>query len=384
VRVAIDGLHLFGTYGGVQRALVELLAALHRVFPQDETVLYVPRDFRRESLGFDSDRLSLHRTWFPGRWRAVRALWRNFRLQAWAYRDRCELLHGATYALPSLLSLPSVLTLHDVIALSHPQFCTPGSAKVQGKIIQRSAAAARRILVPTAAARDEVLRFLKVDAGRVEVVPWGVGRQFRVEEDLGRLREARKQWRLPEQFVLYVGTLEPKKNLEGLLRGFVAAKLNRRLPHSLVFAGRMGWRMQNLAKDIREHDARDYVFLTGYVPDQALHLLYNLADLCVLNSHVEGVGLPVLEAMACGCPVVISSVPALREVAGDAAYRLEDNPQKPYQPLREAFESLLDDAGGEKLRRELRKKGLARTPLFTWEKTAQLTRAAYQRALEEK
>ncbi|MCZ7648272.1 MAG: glycosyltransferase family 4 protein [Planctomycetota bacterium] len=209
-----------------------------------------------------------------------------------------------------------------------------------------------------------------------------MGEAFRVVDDRDKLEEARARWRLPERFVLFVGTLEPKKNIEGLIRAFFAAKMHRKLPHALVLAGRLGWGMEKLERLIKEHNARDYIFLTGYVPEDALPLVYNLADLCVIPSHVEGFGMPVLEGMACGCPALVSPDAALREVAGEAAASFSANTGSPLQPLREALEELVDEKHGQKLRSDWRAKGLERVKEFTWRRTAELTRASYLKALE--
>jgi len=406
MRVGIDGLHLFGNYAGIQYSLARLVEALRRECPQDEIVLYVPRDFagppaegtwksgdtipNSRELGScppisGDPGLIVKRTWFPGRWRTIRTLWRNMRLQARAYKDRCDLLHGPTYALPALVSIPAVVTIHDVIAFTHPAFCTPGSARVQGQVIPRSVAAARRIIVPTAATKEQLLRSVKqADPNRIDVVPWGVGNEFQPLKAFKPLsnsgrEEARRALNLPDQYVLFVGNIEPKKNIPMLIQAFFAAKMNRKLPHKLVLAGQMGWGMKNLAKLIRNLKASDYVFFTGYVQQKALPVLYNLADLLVMPSQVEGFGMPVLEAMACGCPVVISDDAALREVCGAAARVVPDDPAKPLQPLRQAIEELLlSDA---RARQELVKLGFERAKQFTWEKTARLVHETYERAL---
>ena len=380
MKIAIDGLHLFGPYGGVQHSLARLVKALRGKYPDDELTLYVPRDFAGPpAAGADDPGLRLRRCWFPGRWRVVRTFWRNFRLQSLAYKANCDVLHGPTYALPAALTMPGVLTIHDVIALTHPGFATPGSARVQKSLLPRSVKAARRIIVPSQAVKAEAERVLKADPDRIDVIPWGVSEEFRPIQDRNVLRQAQESWKLPERFVLFVGTLEPKKNIEGLVKSFFAAKMHRKMPHELVLAGRLGWKMNRLKRLILELNAQQYVHFTGYVPQDALPYLYNLAELCVLPSHVEGFGMPVLEAMACGCPVAISGAPALAEVAGGAAFRCEPVRDKPYQALREAFEELL--LGRQKTRGELRARGFARAREFTWERTAQLTRAAYAKAL---
>lgn len=379
MRIAIDGLHLFGQYAGIKNSLANLVTALRAAYPADEVVLYVPRDFSGPPNSSGDPGLTVRRTWFPGHWRTVRTLWRNFRLQSRTYADKCDLLHGPTYALPSMLSKPAVLTIHDVIALSHPLFCTPGSAKVQKRIIPRSVRVARRIIVPSLAAKEDLLRHVKeVKADTVDVIPWGVGPEFK-PLDRSACQSVRDQLKLPEHYVLFVGNLEPKKNLPMLIRGFFAAKLHRKLPHKLVLAGQRGWSMDGLEKLIRELNAQDFVYFTDYVPQPALPALYALADLFVMPSLIEGFGMPVLEAMACGCPVLISTDPALQEVCASAARVIPYDADKPLQPLREAIEDLIADRPGN--RDELIRRGLERAKIFSWEKTAQLTHQTYEKAM---
>jgi glycosyltransferase involved in cell wall biosynthesis len=379
MRIGIDGLHLFGSYAGIKWSVANLAQALRAHYPADEIVLYVPRNFRGPPEAGGDGGLKICRTWFPGGWRAIRTLWRNFRLQNRAYHDGCQILHGPAYALPSLLSLPGVVTVHDLIAFSHPQFCTPGSARAQKKAIERSAKTARRIIAPSLATKAELQRYLRnLPDDRIDVIPWGVSDNFKPLAEADR-QAARATLKLPEEYVLFVGNLEPKKNIPMLIQAFFAAKMHRRLPHKLVLAGQLGWGLKGLEKLIRELEAREYVLFTGYVNPAALPALYNLAALFVMPSAVEGFGLPALEAMACGCPVVTSADPALQEVCGSAARIIEPNAAKALQPWREVFEDLLLKNTGQ--RTEMAHRGLERAKLFTWERTARLTHACYEKAL---
>jgi len=377
VRVGIDGLHLFGQYAGIKLSLASLVASFAREFPEDEIVLYVPRDFKGPPP--NASGLNIKLTWFPGRWRTFRTLWRYFRLQERTYADRCDILHGPTYALPWMLSKPGVVTIHDVIALTHPLFCTPGSAKVQTRVIPRSVKVARRVIVPSLATKTNLLLNVKAaEENRIDVVPWGVSPEFRPLKPEVR-QMAREALKLPEKYILFVGNIEPKKNIHALFKAFFAAKLNRKLPHKLVMAGQMGWNMKSLQALIRHHSASEFVHFTGYVPQAELPALYSLAELLVMPSLIEGFGMPVLEAMACACPVAISVDPALQEVAGSAARVIPYDAAKPLQPMREAIEEVL--IGSSAQRDERVKRGLERAKLFTWERTARLTRESYAKAL---
>ncbi len=377
MRIGIDGLHLFGKYSGVQRSLANLVEALRSAYPADEVILFVPSDFREPPSSENDPGLRLQKTWFPGRWRTIRTLWRDFRLQSRAYATRCDIIHGPTYVLPRLLSKPSVVTIHDCIALTHPQFCTPGSARIQSRAIAYSAQRARRIIVPSLATQKELSRLVECPESKIDVVPWGVRPEFAPLKD-GRAK-ARAALKLPENYVLFVGNLEPKKNLRLLIEAFFAAKMHRKLPHKLVLAGQQGWGI-DWKRLIRDLNVQDFVLFADFVPQAALPALYSLADLFVMPSIVEGFGLPVLEAMACGCPVLGSAIPALREVCGEAARLIPLDVAKPLPEFRAALEEMLTDAQAS--RTVWGARGMARAKLFTWEQTARLTRQSYEKALE--
>src|ERR1043165_4254439 len=179
MRIGIDGLHLFGDYAGIQGSLASLVTAQRKNFPGDSIVLFTPRDFIGPPFAIDDPGLQIRRTWFKGKSRGIRTLWRNFRLQGRAYAEKCDVLHGPTYALPFMVSMPSVATIHDVIALTHPLFCTPGSAKVQKRAIPRAVKVARRVIVPSLATKDALLRNVKhASEQRIDVIPWGVDDAF--------------------------------------------------------------------------------------------------------------------------------------------------------------------------------------------------------------
>ena len=380
MRIAIDGLHLFGNYAGIKGSVASLVSALRSHAPEDQIVLFVPRDFKGPPDAAGDSNLIVRKTWFPGRWRTVRTLWRNLRLQARAYREQCDVLHGPVYSLPWMLSKPAVVTIHDTIALTHPLFCTPGSSRFQRRTIPRSVKTARRVIVPTIATKEALLSVVKdTDEKKIDVIPWGVGPEFKPVLGKQARQELREKMGLPEHYVLFVGNIEPKKNLPLLIGAFFAAKLNRKLPHKLIVAGQPGWGTQNVERLVIQHNAREYIQFTGYVPPDRLPGLYALADLFVMPSVVEGFGMPALEAMACGCPVVISRDAALSEVCGKAARIFPYDATKALLPLREILEEILESP---REREKMSDAGIERATIFNWERTARLTRASYVKALE--
>ncbi|MEO1163878.1 MAG: glycosyltransferase family 1 protein, partial [Chloroflexota bacterium] len=179
---------------------------------------------------------------------------------------------------------------------------------------------------------------------------------------------------LPERFWLYLGTLEPRKNLVTLIKAYAQLSANERLP--LVLAGGKGWMSEPIFEAIAQHGLEDTIALPGFIPTEALPLWYNSAECFIFPSVFEGFGLPVLEAMVCGTPIITSNVSSLPEVAGEAGMTLPPHELDAWvSGLRQAFHD-------ESWRNEAREAGLVQAKKFNWDTTARLTVASYERALE--
>jgi glycosyltransferase involved in cell wall biosynthesis len=362
VRVGIDGLLLWGEYSGVERTIARLAATLPRVDLGNDYVLYVPAD--TPGVGETPPNLRLRRAPFAGRHKAMRILWQQACLPRTLAEDEVDVLFAPGYTLPLRWRGPSVLLVHDVIALTHPELARPANVWHYGLMLPRSARRAGRIVVPTTQVRDEVVRVCGVPAERITVVPHGIEPHFRPVEDAAVLARVRTRYSLPERFVLSVGNLEPKKNLPCLLEAF--ALLRREgLPHALVLAGKEGWGVSELGATIERLGIADAVCFPGFVADDDLPALYSLAELFVFPSLVEGFGLPPLEAMACGTPAIVADVPPFAETVGDGAVRVD--PHRPEAIAAGVRRVLEDDA----LRQRLREAGLRRAAGYTWEAAAE-------------
>lgn len=384
MRIGLNCMILTGQYSGVEQSIWHLVRALRDSDSRNEYVLYTGAD--TDVAEFEGDRWEVRRTWFKGRRKTFRILWEQLRLPQRAIKDRLDLVHCPGYVIPSLLVTASVVTIHDVIALKRPELCRPGNVKHFKMRLPKTAERATRIIVPSNATRNDVVDLLEVDREKVRVVPFGVGEQYKPIDDPAAMEEARRQMGLPEKFILFVGNREPKKNLEALVQAFYAAvqhtqyesgKGHRKaMSHKLVLVGKRGWGDvdRKLSRLVRELKFQDHVLQTGYLPQEVMPYVYNLADALVFPSLIEGFGFPVLEAMACGTPVICSKDPALRETVGDAALVVDGLDRA---ALRKAIEKVTADA---KLRRKLREKGLARAAEFTWARCARQTMSVYEEA----
>ena len=298
---------------------------------------------------------------------AVRRL--TLDLPAIVRRESVDLLH-VTYVAPPVVACPVVVTVHDVSYGPHPEWFSPRDRFVLGCGVGFSARRAAAVITISRNSRDDICRYLRVPEERVHVIPLAAGDAFRpvppaeVESALATLGVRRP-------YLLAVGSLQPRKNLGRLVQAFARLKRDGGLPHTLVMVGPAQWRETDVLDAARESGCADAIVFTGYVPEDALVRLYNGADVFVYCSLLEGFGLPILEAMACGAPVIASRAPAMPEVAGAAAMLI--NPLS-VDDFAVAIRRVVTDPA---CAAELRRKGLARAAEFSWRKTADATWAVY-------
>ena len=222
--------------------------------------------------------------------------------------------------------------------------------------------------------RNDVVCLLDVPEHHTEVVYGGVDPAFKRVTDETQLAAVRRRHKLQFPFILHVGTIEPRKNIPRLIRAYARLRARRRLRHKLVLAGGLGWLYQEVFHEIEATALGDDVVLTGFVPESDLPALYSLADVLAWPTLYEGFGLPPLEAMACGTPVVCSNRSSLPEVVGDAALMF---PPNDVDAITDALERALFD---EATRARLIERGYTRPPLFTWELAAQKLFSCFPRA----
>jgi glycosyltransferase involved in cell wall biosynthesis len=277
---------------------------------------------------------------------------------------RADVYYFPDFALPPVRNGRSVITIHDLSFLLVPDCAEDGLRAHLERIVPASVREADFITADSENTRNELTTLLDAPPDRVEVVYGGVDARFRPVRDTEALEGIRQKYGLQFPFVLYVGTIEPRKNLARLLRAFTNLRSRHRIRHRLVVAGGLGWLYQDVLREIDELAAEHEVVFLGRVVDDDLPALYSLADVFVFPSLYEGFGLPPLEAMACGCPVVCSDTSSLPEVVGDAAVLVS-----PFDVdgISDALATLIADPDR---RADLGERGLLRSREFTWESSA--------------
>ncbi len=308
-------------------------------------------------------------------WRASLAAATLLRLPLDRAVGPCDLFHATDHVLPPLRRTPSVFTVHDLAFLVHPETHLWSNRAYLAAMMPRYVAAATMIIADSAATRRDVLARYAVAPDKVRVVPLGVEPTFApVAPPEARARVA-ERYSLAAPYVLFVGTLEPRKNLRGLVAAYRALLQQRPDAPSLAIAGAEGWLYDDVYRLVQREGLASRVRFLGRVAEVDLPALYSAAAVFAYPSLYEGFGLPPLEALACGTPVVCSHRASLPEVVGDAALLVDPTD---VGALAGALARLLDN---EPLRRELRARGLARAAQFTWARTARETLAVYTEAL---
>ncbi|MCO5214559.1 MAG: glycosyltransferase family 4 protein [Thermomicrobiales bacterium] len=299
----------------------------------------------------------------------TRILWEQSFLPVNIAAQRLSVMHTPIGAVPLLGIAPNVVTVHDLAFLKYPESLPSDRRTWLIAATKMSTRRARKIITVSQATADDLREWLDVPEGKIHAIPLATsGKVERVEGT--SLNVFRMKWKIDRPYVVAVGTLEPRKNLPTLLRAF--AHIKDQIDHQLVLVGPEGWLTGELKSTLEELDLGDRVRLTGWVSDEELGGWYSGADLFAFPSLYEGFGLPSVEAMRCGAPVLCSDNSAFPEVVGDAGVLL---PAENVDAWAETMLSLLND---ESRRRELRERGFARAELFSWERTAQETYDVYK------
>ncbi len=365
MRIAIDArkLHDFGVGTYVRN----LLRHLARVDAENEYVL----------LCRETD-CSLPSLLGPN-FRAVREESPNYSIREQIHiplslaRERIDVFHAPHYVLPAAVPCRSVVTIHDTIHLMFPQYLPNRLAPYYARAAMWTAARrSDRILTVSETSKRDILSFFDVRPDKIEVIYNAIDERFAVEPHEEEVARVRERYQLDTRFLLYVGNVMPHKNLERLIDAFARLRREGADDLRLLIIGNEISKLPSLRRAVHRHKLHKHVRFLGFLPDEMLAVLYRLASVFVFPSLYEGFGLPPLEAMASGTPVVTSNVSSLPEITGDAALLVD-----PYDPesIKAGIARVLEDPA---LRATMRAKGLARAREFSWERSVERTRDVYR------
>lgn len=371
MRVTIDARLILPQMTGIGRYLIGLLGGLREVLYADQLQAWVqnglPDDHAVWSLNGGQVRISP----IPLRHMDWRAQWT---LPLMLHQNSSDLLHYPHFDLPWFTPGKVVLTIHDLKYISQASFLL-GAARLKSTMMKtmllHAARQAQAVIVDSQFTALDMTQRMKIEAQKIHVIPLGVDERFFRKCHPQELEQVRKRYRLPEQYLLTVGERRPHKNLINLILAFALFQNTSRLSQRLVIAGKAYADYREPQKLVEKLGLMNQVHFLDYVDDDDLPALYQMADAFVLLSYFEGFGLPVLEAMASGTPVIASNCTALPEVVGENGLLVD--PRDP-QAVSEALHSLLTT---ESLREELTRKAHIWAQQFTWRRCAEQTLACY-------
>lgn len=371
MRIAVDVTSIPRLRVGAGTYMAELVRALARV-DRDNTYLVLAKPGAFPDLTPPPNMTILSVRVGPP---PARLAWEQTALPVLLWLHKVDVLHSPHHTSPVVLpGVRRVVTFHDVTFLIMPWRYPVARRWYMRAATQASARLADAIIAVSETVARDVRERLPAAAGKVQVVREGVSDRFRPVSEPGAVERCREAYGLSRPYLLHVGRLDPGKNLQSLLAAFARTCRAAGAPHDLVLAGPSGWKNEGFFRTLRGLGLEDRVKVLGYVPDDLMPALYGGADVFVFPSLYEGFGLPPLEAMACGTPVVASSRSAMPEVLGDAALLVD--PRSP-DDLAAAIGRVLGDAA---LRQRLREAGLRRAAAFSWDEAARATVDVYRRA----
>lgn len=372
--VGIDYTPAYEQGGGIGRYVRELVAALLQT-PDEFHYRLLVAGTRNAALPFSAtSRFTWHPNPITPRWWA--RIWHRAQvpIRVEALIGHVDLFHATDFVLPPLRTR-SLLTVHDLSFVRVPDAASPALKQFLDTVVPRSVRRADHILADSIATKQDLIELYGTHDEKITVLYSGVDSRFASVTDAAALVAVRKKYRLPTSpYIFSVGTVQPRKNYERLVRALAVLR-SQGVDVDLVIAGGRGWLEDGIYRAVGETKMDDHVHFAGFVDDGDLPALYSAAVVTAVPSLYEGFGIPVLESMACGTPVLTANVSSLPEVAGDAALTITPTD---LDAMVDALRRLIAD---NTLRTTLIQRGFERSKLFSWQSAADQLRGVYRSLL---
>lgn len=370
MKIAIDLTSTPKNKTGIGRYLYNLVHALQEVDERNQYYLFIQDD---DIDGFDLYANNFHPVPVNSkilRKTYIRILWEQFVFPLRLKKLGVTLLHSPYFTMPYLSKVPKITTFHDMTYFILPEVHTSFKREMFKGYIKVSSRLADGILAISENTKDDIIKYANPKGKEIYVSPLGVDWRFYEEHTVDE--NLLKSYGIKGKYFLYVGTIEPRKNILRLIKAYYMLDESIRKEYKLVICGKKGWMYDEIFKYIQENHLEEYIHFTGFVKDDDLPVLYKGAKIFLYVSIYEGFGIPVIEGMACGVPTITSDTSSMKEIAGDAAINVN-----PYEEndIRNAIVRLLND---KQFYESLRVKGMERAKIYNWKQCAIKTVEAYE------
>jgi len=357
----------------------KLMEFLGRADGENEYILFCPigyREYLEHSGMFDYPNFCIVEVYVRGQ--ILQSAWRQYRLPRQIRRFGIDVFHFPSFIASLRAGVPSVLTVHDLCFSLFPEAFSVLRRPYYRYMIPRSIARCDYIIADSYSTRNDILKHMDTGDGHVRTVHLGVDPVYfyHVRDEQQRAR-ALERYAIPADFILYVGTLEPRKNIPRLVRAFADGIVAQGLPHDLLIVGRKGWMFDEIFNEVRALNLSNRVHFPGHVGPSELRTLYSMARVFTYPSLYEGFGLPCLEAMSCATPVITSDRSSLPEVVGDSASIIDP---MSVESIADALRHICTD---DEYHKTLAERSLKRARRFSWLTTAKKTVEIYTRTFAE-
>ncbi len=287
--------------------------------------------------------------------------------------DTPDIIHGNTYTVFRCPKIIKIMTIYDLTFIKYPAYINNSVLAYEHRV-KKALKWTDLIITISENSKQDIIEYLGVDSDKIYVTP--LSSRYTPNYSLNQnLPNSDINYDFTQPYLLFVSTIEPRKNIITLIQGFNFLKETQKIPHNLVLIGGKGWHYEPIFKEMENSPYRQNIYYLNYLSDELVALFYSKADAFVYPSYYEGFGLPVLEAMTLGCPVITSNTSSLPEVGGNAVLYIDPN------SVEDLADKILQVISDRQLRSDLITKGFQQANLFSWEKTAQSTLKAYKSLL---
>jgi len=374
INILYNALHLTGQFSGVQNTVEQLMKEAFANPANDINFeALCPLNYHFDGIISPSQKLTKIRINTSNRWQRIG--YEHFLMKSYFRKKGKHILHCPAYNQPWNWNGLSVITVHDIIALDFPEYCSPSNRLYFHFSLPRSIQKATQIIAVSQPVKEDILRKFKINPDKIKVIYPGIDDIYFTAPSEEKLINTQNKYKLPEKFILYVGNIEPKKNILRLIESFESLILKYDIPHSLVVAGRFAWKYGDILQIKKRNEKR--ILFPGYIEQSDLPALYMLAELFVFPSLYEGFGIPPLESMACGTPVIVSDRGALPETTGGCAFMVDP---LSVDSITSAMMELLEN---QTIRNQLIQKGKEHVQQFKWSRTWFDTTKLYHSLIDE-